>query len=357
MKVLVVMNSTSVKLGGGIIQVIINYRDQLIGSNIYFDFAINIDNDEELVRKLTCNGEKLYQLPNKKKRIAQYIKELYGICRYGEYDVVHVHGNSATMSIELTIAKLCGIKKRVVHCHNSQGGHPKLNKLLMPYFKTLYMDALACSDSAGEWIFGKGNFTVLHNAIDLERFSFNNDDRIEYRKKLQISEDTIVVGHVGSLNEQKNHEFLIKIFSVFQKTNNAELLIIGDGVLRNKIAQQAIDLGIADKVNFLGVQNDVEKWMCVMDIFAFPSKWEGLGMVAIEAQACGLPVLASTAVPKAACVTNKMYYLSLKDSEKIWSDKMAELILGHKDRVIDKQKFKSYDISNERHNLIKIYQG
>lgn len=354
MKILVVMNSSKVKLGGGIIQVILNYRDQLVGGPIEYSFAINIENDNELIDKLTCHGENYYYLPDKKKSLIKYMISLYNVCNKKNFDAIHIHGNSATMIIELLIASICGIKIRIVHCHNSKCEHPYLNKILKPVFKHLYTKAVACSEIAGEWIFGKNNFAILHNAIDLNLFHFSEDKRHEIRNKLNISDDTLVVGHVGNFNEQKNQEFLIKIFYNLQIRYKTALILLGTGNLEEKIKEMVMSYTIEDKVFFIGMRTDVYNWMFAMDIFVFPSKWEGLGMVAIEAQACGLSVLASDQVPISVKIGD-VHFLSLDASIEEWSTAIIKISHNKHKRLINASDFIDYDIRKEKNRLLDLY--
>ena len=356
-RVLVLMVSPAVRLGGGIIQVILNYKNQLDKVKIDFDYAINIEEDEKLIEDLTANGGKWIQIPHKKRQYLNYLKAIWKLCEQGKYDAIHIHGNSATMLPEVWIAKRCGITKRIVHCHNSQGGHPIVNKLLVMYFRTLYTDALACSKRAGNWLFGEKKFTIIHNAIDLNRFSFSVNYRNSCRKELNISGNCLLLGHVGSFNEQKNHSFLVDIFYDIQKRTDVELILIGTGELLEQIVDKCNRLGILQKVHFLGMRNDVEKWLCAMDVFVFPSKWEGLGMVAIEAQATGLPVLASTEVPQEACLTPYMKFLSLEQNAQFWADSVLEISKLNKSRKVDREMFSDYDISRESKKLQSLYEN
>lgn len=354
MKVLVVMNSSKVKFGGGIIQVILNYRDQLLGSPIEYSFAMNIESDEELIRKLTCFGEKYYYLPDKKVNLFRYVLSLFRICKCEKFDAIHVHGNSATMIIELIVAKICGVKNRISHCHNSKCSHGTLNKLLQPLLKKTYTKALACSDIAGDWIYGKNKYIVLHNAIDLEKFRFSQEARKNIREQLCLSDDILVIGHVGNFNEQKNQEYLIEIFKKILEKNKAVLILLGSGSLESHVKELVKEYSIEDMVFFEGVRKDVYNWMSAMDIFVFPSKWEGLGMVAIEAQACGLPVLASDQVPSSARIAD-MQFLPLETSAEIWSEKIVQMHNEAHDRKVHLADFRDYDVTIERKKLLDIY--
>lgn len=366
MEKVLVVNTCDMRLGG-ITQNILNYIGAL-HDIVSFSIVAEGSYDERVIKAVEGMGLPVYYLPDRRKSPAAYMSALYRTIKQGNFDIVHAHGNSATMSMEMAIAALCGVRKRIVHCHNSQCGHPYLNHILRPCFNKLYTEAVACSKSAGNWLFGVDSFTVLHNAVDLDRYRFSYGKRKAYREKIQVSDDTLVIGHVGGFNEQKNQEFLLEIFCELRKRKAAVLLLIGTGTLENRIKEKAEQMGAGDSVRFPGASDDVAGWLCAMDVFLFPSKWEGLGMAAIEAQACGLPVLASTEVPEEVNITRKVEYLELGDPVSLWVDETLFLGmeanqdskvndgLGETGREINKSDFDSYDIAREKQKLLQIYQ-
>lgn len=321
------------------------------------DVIVTIHKDKIMIHQLIEGGCNMLYLPNRRTETIKYLSNLKTVIKNGNYDVIHIHGNSATMLPEVWLAKRYGIMKRIVHCHNSKCEHPAVNAVLSPYFRTLYTDAVACSEVAGNWLFGENNFTVIHNAIDLNRFSFSDSYRTIYRKKLSISNDCLLLGHIGGFNEQKNHVFLIDVFYELQKKRNAELILIGTGELLHQTKEKCERLGISQKVHFLGLRNDVERWLCAMDIFVFPSRWEGLGMAAIEAQATGLPVLASTEVPQEACLTTYMQFVSLEQGVKIWVHLILKMSEMNRERKIERELFSDYDISSECKKMLALYKN
>ena len=190
-----------------------------------------------------------------------------------------------------------------------------MKQALRPFSKKYATDYFACSELAGRWLFGdktfeQGKVTIINNAIDLDKFKYDEKVRKEKRKELNINDDTLVVGHIGRFVAQKNHTFLIDIFSeLHKKEKNSILLLIGQGPLIGEIKQKVETLGISDSVKFLGQRDDVNELYNAMDLFLFPSLYEGLGMVLIEAQANGLPCIASTEVPKNARVSKKISFV------------------------------------------------
>lgn len=359
MNVLVIMNSTNVKLGGGIIQVILNYKKQLENTDINMSYAINCVENSKIPEMLNDKNSNFINLPNKKKNFLQYCIKLYKIMHNNKFDVVHVHGNSANMLVELGIAKLNGIQCRIAHSHNSTCKNTKLNRLLIPLLKNTYTKAVACSEIAGEWLFGKNNFIIINNAIDLNKFKFSKDIRYKYREKLNVDENTKIIGHVGNINMQKNHEFLIKIFKLYNNENpNSLLLLIGDGPLRQKMIDLVRELELKEKVIFLGIKSDVNNWMQAMDILIFPSLWEGFGMVLIEAQATGLPILASNVVPSVVKINDNVSFFDLnKNTQEEWNCEISNLLNATKSRTTRDCDFNNYDINIQGKKILELYKN
>lgn len=359
MNILIIMNSINVKLGGGIIQVILNYKEALEKQKVNVTYAINCAKGTEIPELLTSKYSKFVELPNKKKNIFKYCLKISKLLYQNDFDVIHVHGNSANMLLELGLAKVFGVKTRIAHSHNSTCKYPLFNKLIQPIFRKTYTKGIACSTLAGEWLFGKNNFNILNNSIKIDNFLFSNNVREQYRKRLNIDNDTIVMGHVGNINEQKNHEFLIEIFKKFHKqVPNSILILIGDGHLRNKIEENIKLNGIEDFVKILGMRTDVNCWFQAMDIFVFPSKWEGFGIVLLEAQVAGLPVVASNVIPEAAIINDNVHVLDLKfNTLDDWLIRIKQSIAEKKDRKIDRKKFEEYDIDMQSKKLLHYYIG
>jgi glycosyltransferase involved in cell wall biosynthesis len=343
----------------GITSVIYSYINAMNRDGLDISFIAFDDIDEELNSKFSKLGT-IYFVEERKKNLKQYIKDLNHVLSNG-FDVVHIHGNSATMAIEARIAKKHGVKKVIAHCHNSTCSHPKLfgPKSILGKIMYKYTDKkIACSSLAGEWLFGK-DFTVLNNAIDLKKFSYNIETRNELRNEFNIANDDIVIGHVGLFSEQKNHSFLIDVFNAFYNLNKrAKLLLLSDGPRFEDIKEKVNLLGLSENVIFAGRRSDVNRIYNAMDIFVFPSKWEGLGIVNIEAQANGLPILASTDVPEIAKCTDLMSFKPLSDGSEMWAqeiEKILNLDLEREKDYTEEIVFCGYDIRTEADKLREIY--
>ena len=196
-----------------------------------------------------------------------------------------------------------------------------LYKRSIPRYAT---ELFACGQEAGKWMFGGQNFTVLNNAIDAEKYIYNASVRAEVRQELGIEPQSLVVGHVGRLSPQKNHAYLIDVFhALLQKHADSKLVLVGRGNLEAEIRKQCENLGIADRVIFTGVRNDVNRLLQAMDVFLLPSVYEGLGIVAVEAQAAGLPCVCSNRVPE-ECVRTEglVQFLPLEDGTERWAQEV-----------------------------------
>lgn len=246
------------------------------------------------------------------------------------YPIVHFHSGSTYALMEgAKLAHDAGIPVRVVHSHC--GGFKNLKyhvikTLSIPWLLKYPTDYLACSDLAAEWKFPKSviqdhRYTVIHNAVDTDRFRLDPALRKKTKESLGIPEDTSVLGHVGRFSLQKNHAFLIDIFAVVHRKNpEAILLLAGAGELEAEIRDKVKTLGLEDSVKFLGLRKDIPALMNAMDVFVLPSFFEGLPVVGVEAQATGLPVITSTAVARELPLEDLAQYIPLESSPEIWAE-------------------------------------
>ena len=246
------------------------------------------------------------------------------------YPIVHFHSGSTYALMEgAKLAAEAKVPVRVVHSHC--GGFKNLKyhvikMLSIPWLLKYPTDYLACSDLAAEWKFPKSviqdhRYTVIRNAVDTDRFRLDPDLRMKTRETLGIPEVVPVLGHVGRFSLQKNHAFLIDIFSaVHRKNPEAILLLAGAGELEAEIRDKVKTLGLEDSVMFLGLRKDIPALMNAMDVFVLPSFFEGLPVVGVEAQATGLPVITSTAVARELPLEDLAQYVPLESSPDAWGD-------------------------------------
>ena len=358
-------------LRGGIQSLVIDWVSKFDNKKVKVDFLLLDDGQEyeleETLKDIGCNVYKLKGIwINKLGDFIKYGKRLDAFfASHHDYKVVHLHSSSKNYQV-LKYAKKYGIEIRIAHSHSIdfQTKNPvkKIigNILKRPLIK-YSTNFLACSKLAGEWLFGKKiveskRFTIIHNAVAYDRFKYNNDIRNRIRNELNIQDYEIVMGHVGRFTNQKNHDFLIDIFYNYQlKIKNSKLLLVGTGVLEKKIKDKVKKLGIEDRVIFAGFKTNVNEYMQAMDLFVFPSLYEGLGLVLIEAQCSGLTCFTSDrVVPKEAQISDLVQFISLKEESKYWVDKISNTTIERRD-VYSEIKEHKYLIQDVVEELEDIY--
>ncbi len=359
---ILIINTVRFKLNG-ISAVIKNYYQAMNKDGLKIDFLAVDTPSSEYQRFFEENECACYAL--NKRNIVKYFLDIIKICRIEKYDLVHIHGNSANMAIELMAVMFGGVKSRIVHSHNTATLHPVTHKVLWPIFSALCTTRLACGEDAGKWLYRNKSFTVLKNGIDVSKYQESLDIRMQYRKLLKIGKDEILVGHVGNFIEQKNHTYLIDVFKELHETNSAaKLLLISDGMLMTAIKKKVELLHLEDSVIFLGKTMEVEKYLQAIDIFLLPSLHEGLPLVLIEAQAAGLPCVVSDTVSQEVDLTGDCLFLPIdKGSIKDWVKETLRLCQKNnecnrlKTSEINQKRIrdKGYDITQNSNTLRQIY--
>lgn len=337
----------------------LRYLDQ----GFHFDFVNHTEKKCDYDDEILSYGCSIYHLPKFRiLRIFSYIKAWNDFfILHPDYDVVHVHYFTLA-SIILPIARKHGVKVRIAHAHSTKKSNV-FKRFLFNVFRTQMINnatlLLACSQEAGQNLFQTNNFKVFINAIESEKFVYNEKDRYIIQKDLGIKKGEVLIGNVGSFRStQKNHLRIIRIFAkLCEKYGNYKLVLVGDGLLRSKIEENVRELGIWDKVIFTGVRDDVPSLMSAMDLFFFPSLFEGLGIVAVEAQASGLPVVMSTAVPQEASLTDIVIRIDLKEKDDTWVSALHQAANLDNDRTQYQKKIaeRGYDVRSNVKLLQAIY--
>lgn len=346
---------------GGLETMLMNYYRNIDRSEVQFDFLVHRDFEADYDKEILSLGGKIYHVSRLIPWSKAYKKEL---CRFftehSEYKIVHVHQDCLS-SVALECAQKCGIPVRIAHSHTSNQ-----TKNLRYIIKRYYMrkipkyatDLFACGTKAGIWMFGNQKFNILPNAVDVEKYSFSETVRNEVRKELGIA-DEFIVGHIGRFGKEKNHKFLIEVFSRIKNINkNSKMILVGKGKEFENIKRKAASLGLEKDIIFTGVRPDVNRLLQAMDVFAFPSLYEGFGIVNIEAQAAGLPCVISDEVPMESIIAEDLVTIKkLSDSAEEW----AECILSKKDSerkdISDDIKKHGYDIKSAAKRLEEFYIG
>ena len=300
----------------GVEAVVMNYYRHINREQIQFDFITYSSKPDRFDEEIEQLGGRIFRLPSRANPL-KYMKALYRVIRDNNYRNVHIHHSSASIVMDGIVCRLCGVPVVIGHSHNTSCDVMWQHYLLKPFVNGLIKNRLACSVEAGKWVFGKSKVKVLYNGIDAKRFRFNEEKRITIRKELGLT-DELLVGFVGRLNRQKNPYRLLEIFAdVRKKQDNARLLIVGDGGERERMLQTCRELNILPYVHFMGQVTNVHELMMAMDVFLFPSVFEGLGVVVIEAQAADLPCVVSENVP-APDMTGRLSVCRLEDENEVW---------------------------------------
>ena len=345
---------------GGVEMVVMNYYRHIDRSKFQFDFfaleGSSVPQREEIERL----GGRVYVVP-KVTHLPQYERAVRNLFRENQYPIVHSHMNTLSV-FSLWGAKRAGVPNRIVHNHSAAGkGETKKNLmkyLLRPFSKYYPTQLCACSQLAGHWLYGNTPFRVFNNAIELDRFAFDAAKRQAVRKELGL-EESLVVGHIGRFCFQKNHDFLIDCFAqLHKKRSDAVLLLLGEGELEGDIRQKVQQLGLQDCVRFLQAQPDTSRFYQAMDVFVLPSRYEGLPVVGVEAQACGLPLLCSTEVSRETKLLPTTQFLSLEEPPEAWADAILGAVENHVRRnTVPELTEQGFDIATEAKKLEAFYQS
>lgn len=354
-------------LRGGIQTFVLENWKHMDKNKVQVDFLLLDDGVtyelEDTLRKMGSNVFKLKGIWIKKPwDYVKYYKSLNKFFKQNnDYQVVHLHSSSKNFLV-LALAKKYGVKVRIAHSHNI--GFQTTSKIqivcgnILKYFLRKYStDYFACSELAGQWLFGKKEkVTVVKNAVDIDKFCYNREKSEKIKKQLGLT-NNFVIGHAGRFTHQKNHEFLIQIFNeIYKMDNNARLLLVGSGELESEIRRQVEKLHLEDYVVFAGFQTDVSLYMQAMDSFVFPSEYEGLGLVLIEAQAAGLTCFTSKyVVPEEAKVSELLTFISLGEAPRIWAEEILKQKNSERKTPRSDIAQNGYDIYETAHFLQQYY--
>lgn len=355
-------------MAGGLEAFVMNYYRVLAVMDVEFDFLCmypKIAYEEEILRL----GGHVFYVPNVKKDYFGYIKGLKKILDNGRYTAVHVNMLSAANIVPLRVASRYPGLHVIAHSHNSscpgfvRNMMDRVNKRKLPRFAT---DYFTCSPAAGTWMFGKqmqesGKVHKICNAVRLSDYSFSAQERKFFRDEF-MWQDKLVIGHVGRFELQKNHTGMIGIFEeLVKKEPDAVLCLIGSkDCLYPEILQLVREKGLEDNVYFTGARSDVGRLLSAMDVFLFPSLFEGAPFALVEAQANGLPCVISNVISSETDVLpEQIRRLPLEDAPQKWAEAVldaAKTGRAEQERIETKMAECHFDISTEAERLKKIYQ-
>lgn len=322
----------SVSLKDGRMHVIMNIYRHIDRSKVQFDFLAADLNDPSFVPEILALGGKVYLVPESKKNSFFILsKKLKEVLKNNNYTIIHYHATSLWASTLFSLKKY-NIKKVIIHSHAPVYSDSRI-KSIRNFIISIPMffsgtNFIAVTRDAGKIFLHKKNFDVIPNSIDIDRFQYSDIIRRETRKSLGIDDRNIVIGNVGRISKQKNQLFLLDVFNEVIKNQNVGqwvLLLIGQDDQKNKLFKKIEALGLKDRVIILSTQPDIERYYSVMDLFCFPSTYEGFGMAALEAQSTGLSVILSDVIPEEVKLENTVQ-LSLNDPLEKWAQEVIKAV-------------------------------
>ena len=333
-------------------------------SKFRVDFLLYTDKKTDYTEEVERSGSMVWRVPSRRDTVVGWYASLNKFFKHHakEYVAVHYCGSGLTAIYPLVLAYKYGIPIRIAHAHSSSsaGLHNRiLHVLQRNVVRRLTTHHFACSTSAAHWFFGHYPARIIRNGISTQAFAYNPEIRRQVRGQLNISDGTTVIGHVGRFQKEKNHAFILDVFAEYLKLRSTSLLmLIGTGDLLKDIKSKAKQLGVEDKVLFLGERSDVGQLMQAMDLFLMPSTFEGQPFVLIEAQCAGLPCLVSDVVNTDICLTQNVCMLSLMQSACVWAQKIVEMLNIHRrkdeSKTIEQQE---YSVESTIKYLEKVYNA
>lgn len=323
------------------------------------DFCVNTDLNCFYADEIKQLGGKLYRIPSKSESVKEFKKQLTQVIKKENYKYVLRITSNAAGFMDLKTAHKAGAEVCSARSSNSSDGGSIKTLIAHRIGRILYgkyVDVkIAPSDLAAAYTFGKkADVNILHNAIDLDVFKFDESARIKIRQEFEIGKNTKVMGHIGRFMTQKNHLFLLEIFAEYLKRiPDSVLMLVGKGELENDIRRKSAELEISDKIIFTGVRSDIPEILSAMDVFVFPSLYEGMPNTVIEAQATGLPCIIADTITREADITGLVKYLPLGGADR-WADAVADVKTDS--RKDTRQNFidNKYDIESACGEFVKL---
>lgn len=337
-------------------------------SKYQMDFAVADANEGFYDKEIISMGGKIHHITPKSKGVFENFGDIRRLVRREGYKYVLRTSQHSLSALELLAAKLGGAKVRVFRSSNSNTTTGSKKQLLlhnlcmfMPRFFANVR--IAPSTEAAEYMFGKGciesgNALLVNNGVDTSVYKYSEIGKTKTRHELGIDIQNFVVGHIGRFNQQKNHKFLVDVFKEIRMINSkAILLLVGTGELQDSIKQEVVQLGLKDCVVFAGVREDIPEILSAMDVFVFPSLYEGMPNTVIEAQATGLPCIISDTITKEANITRLVEYVSLEKSPREWAEMALKIQTCREPQNIEFDKM-GYSIKSVAEKFVNcVFEG
>ena len=364
MAIRVLMITPAINICGGIESFLMNYFRHIDRSQFVFDFLTHDDSEPSYRNEIEALGGKVYVLPPFTPASFFIIKKrFHEILSENSYTIVHCHMANAAF-LYLKEAKKAGISVRILHSHQSKSAdsfsHAIRNIPLIWFGKRYYTVACACSVLAGDFLFGNKPYHLVHNAIDYSNYAFSAQKRQIRQTQLEIAdESTLVFLHTGRLCPQKNQTFLLSIFAQIKKTTTRKvhLFLVGDGedlpILQTMVKQ----LQLEQDVTFLGTRKDIPELLSAADAFLFPSRYEGLSIAALEAQAAGLFVFASDTIDSQTDISGHLIMTSLATPKEQWAQMILSNITQHPFDRSQLELSPDFDITHNCNEIMELYRN
>ena len=319
---------STLDIKSGVMNVIMNYYRNIDRKNYQFTFIYFLDSDKTYINEIMHLGGKVHKI-SKPSMSNKWVKQMKEILSQNNFEIFHNHEVYLSSMLRI-ISKKAGIKRFIIHAHATEYSDKWLksirNRILCIPIQYMNVEKLACSKAAADFLYGYGNYDcILNNAIDVKKYRFNSVIREELRKKYKISDETLVVGHIGRMVQQKNQIFLLKIFKELLLMQKSKLVFIGEGPLKKEIIAFTKDEGMEEDIIFLKERTDINELLNMMDVFLLPSLYEGLPVVCIEAQANGLPCIISDRITEEVILSDLCRRISLDSSINLWVDIIVTL--------------------------------
>ncbi|QEA40057.1 glycosyltransferase family 1 protein [Pistricoccus aurantiacus] len=346
---------------GGIETYLYKISSSIDKKEFSFGFIDNNEGPPCFYKELSDFGFDFHKVTSRKKSIVKNRNETDSLLKNGDFDILHCHFNTLSY-IYPVISAMKNNVKVIVHSRNA-GTSKSLKTNALHYLNSLVLPKdrikrLAVSEDAGKWLFGKkSDFEIINNGVDIERFSYDDAARKNLRREFGVKDDEFLIGNVGAFLPAKNHNFLVDFFRRFLTVKKkSKLILVGDGSLKKSIEEKAEKLGISESIIFSGVRSDADRIYSAMDLFVFPSLYEGFGSAVLEAQTSGLPCLISSNTPKDVIVLKNCYQLDLSLGIDHWV-RSAEAIDAFFDRSSASSEIEQagYSVESEIKRLENIY--
>lgn len=351
--------------GGGVEATIMNHYRLLDHTQVQFDFVIQDNSSVVPEDEILSHGGRIYRVPAIK-NLSRYTRELHRLMMHTKPTIVHSNVNTLSV-VPLGVAKHAGVPIRIAHSHSTANKKEILRTATKDALRTLSKlyptELAACGVYSAQWLFGteavaRNKVHYIKNAVDLDRFTFQQESRDELREEFGLA-DAFVIGQVGRFSSQKNHAFSLDVFAqLHADMPNSRYVALGSGPLLESMKHKAHDLGLDDSVLFPGRRDDIARWYNAFDALLFPSLYEGVPLTGIEAQASGLPIFASTNISQETFIEHDLVHVhSLRESPRSWAHRIEQTAqrLPARSKRQDSLAHAGYDIHQSAHDLQNWY--